>query len=70
MRKMKNRYLTKTKRVLRDVYMIYVVLGSLYALGDYNTGHISSDIHLGLKSPTVLEQRILDFAKERFDVEN
>lgn len=60
---MKNLY-SKTKSALKDLALLYCVLGNIYGvtmhLTGHTTGHVSSDIYLGLVEPTKFEKGLVN----------
>ena len=54
----------------KNIGKTYLVIGCLMGIGDLtcNTGHLSSDLYLGYKKPSYVEQKILNSAQEYFNL--
>jgi len=63
---MKNKYLSKIEKGIRNVAIVYVLLGSIYSCGKDTTGHLSSDIYLGKTEPTKLEKSLVEILEPIF----
>jgi len=63
---MKNKYVNKIGKGIRNVAIAYALLGSLYMIGEDTTGHRSSDIYLGKSEPTKLEKSLVEILEPIF----
>ena len=60
----------RSSRLLKKIVVGSLVIGSLYGFSDYlsgaTTGHLSSDLYLGRKSPTKIERKLISLINPNY----